>query len=167
MTAPQTPMAQQSDESSVFHWRMRVHFADTDAGGVMHHASYVRFLEVARTEWLAALGFGQRDLADRARVLFAISRLEIDYHQPARLDDHLDIHTAVASMRRASMEVTQSIWCDGRNLASARVWVVSVDADRFRPRPMPTALVNRLRATGGAGGSSAAARNAAGAQGQQ
>lgn len=126
---------------------MRVHFADTDAGGVMHHASYIRFLEAARTEWLAALGFAQRDLVDRGRVLFAISRIEIDYRHPARLDDHVDIRTSVESLGRASVNVLQSMWCEGRELVEARVRVVSVSVDRFRPTPLPASLVAALRAS--------------------
>ncbi len=139
------PEMQPLPHAAPFRWKTRVYFADTDAGGVMHHASYVRLLEAARTEWLFSLGFVQRELARQTKVLFAIARIELDYLAPAKLDDEIEVQTRVRGLRRASMQVEQAVYCEGRHLLNANVWVVAVDSERFRPRPLPPELVAHLR----------------------
>ena len=92
-----------------FHWRTRVYWEDTDAGGVVYYANYLRFMERARTEWLRALGYSQRDLATNHGVLFAVTRVRIDYRRPARLDDELSVTCEPRAVGAASVIFAQSI----------------------------------------------------------
>jgi acyl-CoA thioester hydrolase len=74
-----------------FSWAARVYWEDTDGGGIVYYANYLRFLERARTEWLRSLGHSQHELARTAGILFAVAGLEVEYRRPARLDDELTI----------------------------------------------------------------------------
>ena len=85
---------------TTFVWPARVYYEDTDAGGVVYYANYLKFLERARTEWLRALGFDQRDLMREAGILFAVRRVEIDYLLPARFDDELEVEAAILTAMR-------------------------------------------------------------------
>ena len=92
-----------------FSWRTRVYWEDTDAGGVVYYANYLRFMERARTEWLRTLGFCQRDLAHNHGVLFAVTRVRIDYRRPARLDDELSVTCEPRAVGAASVIFAQNI----------------------------------------------------------
>lgn len=124
-----------------FVWPVRVYWEDTDAGGVVYYANYLKFLERARTEWLRSLGYGQETLRERHGLLFVIRRVEIDYLAPARLDDALDVHVDSPRLGRASLEVSQRIVRDALVLATARVRVACVDAVHFKPARIPPPLL--------------------------
>ncbi|HET7843717.1 MAG TPA: tol-pal system-associated acyl-CoA thioesterase [Xanthomonadales bacterium] len=128
---------------SAFAWPIRVYFEDTDAGGVVFHASYVNFLERARTEWLRARGVSQRTLAAERGLLFAIAGLEVRFREPARLDDELLATCELTRKGGASLEFRQQIIrrMDNAVLADARVRAACLDAASFRPRPLPEDLV--------------------------
>lgn len=123
----------------MFSWPVRVYYEDTDAGGVVYHASYLCFLERARTEWLRSLGLEQDQLRQRDNILFAVRQLEIDYLKPARFNDALIVSAAVARMGRASFTFAQTIVreADGVELCRAEVKVACVDATTFRPCAIP------------------------------
>ena len=123
----------------VFSWPIRVYWEDTDASGVTYHANYLRWFERARTEWLRSKGFYQDTLCRELGIAFTVSRIEIRYFKPARLDDALDARVAVKARRRASLEFSQQLLrTDGDVLlAEAEVKVACVDAETFRPRAMP------------------------------
>lgn len=135
-----------SGSSADFTWRLRVYWEDTDAGGVVYHAVYVRFMERARSEWLRARGVDQPALREHLGLGFVVRGMDIDFLSPARLDDELDVTVAVETMRRASMVFTQGVFrhADQRPLARATVRVACVDMDRMRPTPMPADLVARI-----------------------
>ncbi len=95
----------------------RVFYEDTDAGGVVYYANYLRFAECARTEMLRLFGFDHRRLAEEHGLIFAVKRCEIDYLQPARLDDAVRLHAVVLEVRRASLRLLQSLRRDGVELA--------------------------------------------------
>ena len=97
-----------------FGWPVRVYYEDTDAGGVVYYANYLRFLERARTEWLRALGFEQDALARDAGVIFAVRRVEVDYLKPARFNDALTVHARIAERGRASLVFAQEVIALGR-----------------------------------------------------
>jgi len=92
-----------------FRWPVRVYYEDTDAAGIVYHASYLKFMERARTEWLRSRGFQQRELAREQRVLFVVSRLDIRYLHPARLDEHLDVELHVTRHGRAGFDLHQRV----------------------------------------------------------
>src|SRR5690606_31315718 len=81
-----------------FSWPVRVYWEDTDGGGIVYYANYLRFLERARTEWLRSLGFSQQRLATEAGIIFTVVNLSVEYRRPARLDDELEVRSEVHAM---------------------------------------------------------------------
>lgn len=128
---------QPSGVKSPFIWPTRVYWEDTDAGGVVYHASYLCFLERARTEWLRALGIGQQALREEADRVFAVRAMTLDFLRLARLDDQLAVSVELAECRRASLAIRQAIVRDGETLLTAAVRVACLAASDFRPRPLP------------------------------
>ena len=129
-----------------FSWPVRVYYEDTDSGGVVYYANYLKFLERARTEWLRALGFDQARLASERGLLFAVRELHLDLKRPARLDDRLQVSAAVAERRGASLLFAQAVTREGETepLCRGRVRVACLDAEGFRPRPLPDDLVAEI-----------------------
>jgi acyl-CoA thioester hydrolase len=124
-----------------FSWPARVYWEDTDAGGVVYYANYLRFLERARTEWLRSRGVAQQRLVDERGVQFMVLRVEVDYLAAARLDDLLAITVEMRPDTRTTAVFSQRIWREpaaaagGRELlVEAEVRVVCVDAQTLRPR---------------------------------
>ena len=120
-----------------FSFPIRVYWEDTDAGGVVYHGSYVRFLERARTEWLRAQGVGQQTLRDVEDVVLVIRDMTLDFRQPARLDDELQVSVVMTERRAASLVIEQEISRGDRVLVAASVRVACLVASSFRPRPLP------------------------------
>lgn len=135
--------------TSVFTWPVRVYWEDTDAGGVVYHARYLQFLERARSEWLRATGVGQQTLRERDGIVFVVHRMEIAFNAPARLDDLLTATVEPDERRSASFTVRQSLHREpeSRPLVEARVRIACLDADRFRPRPIPEHLLREIAKT--------------------
>jgi acyl-CoA thioester hydrolase len=131
---------------TVFELPIRVYYEDTDAGGVVYYANYLRFLERARTECLRSTGFEQERLAREDGVLFAVRRVEIDYLRPARLDDALVVESTIERFARASMLFRQTVrrGADDR-LAEALVKVVCLDSEGFRPAAIPNHVREKLQ----------------------
>jgi len=126
------------DRTTAFSLPIRVYYEDTDAGGVVYYANYLKYCERARTEWLRAAGFDQRALSRERNLLFAVRSIALDYERPARLDDMLSVTVEPVAARRASAELTQRvIGADGGTLVHGRVRIASIDATTFRPRAMP------------------------------
>jgi acyl-CoA thioester hydrolase len=128
-----------------FSWPARVYWEDTDGGGVVYHANYLRFLERSRTECLRALGISQTTLVQELGVLFVVASLTIDYRRPARLDDALTITCDVAADGGACLSFQQQILRGEDVLVAASVRVASIDAQSFRPKRVPAAVVDALR----------------------
>jgi len=128
----------------VFHWPVRVYWEDTDAGGVVYYATYLKFMERARTEWLRALGFEQDTLRDEAGVAFVVRRVEVDYLSPARFNDLIDVSVDLHEIGRASLSVEQTLARGTTRLVAARVTLACVDAARFKPVKIPTPILQAL-----------------------
>lgn len=130
------------------HHRMdiRIYYEDTDAGGVVYYAGYLRFLERARTEWLRALGFEQAQLARDTGIAFAVRSLQVEYLKPARLDDLVEVRSRIAELRRAQVVFHQSIERDGELLVDATVRVACLDLAKGKAAPMPKEIFEKLRA---------------------
>ena len=126
---------------------VRVYYEDTDAGGVVFYANYLKFMERGRTEWLRRLGVDQSDLAVRERRLFVVTGLDTAYRRPARLDDLLTIHSRVTRLGRASIHCAQQVTRSGELLAEGNIQVCCVDTENLRPAPLPGALRAKLEAT--------------------
>jgi acyl-CoA thioester hydrolase len=127
-------------QSGVSRLNLRIYYEDTDFSGRVYHASYLRFLERGRTEWLRARGFEQRELASAGSVVFAVRRVEIDYLRPALMDDLLTIETMIAAIGGATVDFRQSIVRGEEMLANALVCVVTLSNGR------PTRLPKDMRA---------------------
>lgn len=132
---------------ATFRLPVRVYYEDTDAGGVVYYANYLKYLERARTEWLRSLGYNQHALVDERGVLFAVRSLTADYHKPARLDDELAVELRIEALGRASIDFVQSIrrGADGGELLSARVRIACLDAGTFRPVAIPPDIKEAFR----------------------
>lgn len=131
---------------SVFSWPVRVYYEDTDAGGIVFYANYLKFFERARTEWLRAADVGQQALRDEHGAIFVVKSASIDYHAPAKLDDALNLTLSIEKLGRASVQFLQQAWHGEVLLASATVKVGCVDAVTLRPRALPEASAAKMRA---------------------
>jgi len=130
-----------------FVWPVRVYYEDTDAGGVVFYANYLKFMERARTEWLRSLGFGQEVLRAREGIVFAVSHVRLEFRRPARFDDLLAVSARIARRGRASLTFIQEVRDQGQSrelFCSGEVKVACVDAERFRPRAIPESLLAEL-----------------------
>ena len=130
-----------------FSWPARVYWEDTDGGGVVYYANYLRFLERSRTEWLRSLGYSQQALAREPGVLFVVVSIAVDYRRPARLDDELIITCSPRADGMVAIRFTQQVLRakDNEPLVVAQVRVACVDARTMRPRKLPEQLLNELK----------------------
>ena len=142
-------MSGQAGPVSVFSWPARVYWEDTDGGGIVYYANYLRFLERARTEWLRSLGHSQQAMAQEAGIVFTVASLTVDYRRPARLDDELTVTCEPHADRAATIRFQQAIF-RGRNpgeeppILTAEVRVACVDTRTLKPRRLPESLKNVL-----------------------
>ncbi|MGD8514321.1 MAG: tol-pal system-associated acyl-CoA thioesterase [Granulosicoccaceae bacterium] len=122
-----------------FLWPIRVYYEDTDSGGVVYYANYLKFMERARTELLRATGFEQDVLRDERQLLFVVRHVELDLHQPARFNEQLAVRTAIAQVHGASISFVQSIVREGEAqvLCEAAVQVVCINATDWKPARLP------------------------------
>ena len=131
----------------VFTIPVRVYWEDTDAGGVVYYASYLKFLERARSEWLRALGIDQVALLRQERLQFVVVEANIRYHRPARFDDELVVSVKLEELRGASVVLGQDIYRargEGDLLISATIRAACLASDSLRPRPLPKALTAQI-----------------------
>ena len=130
-----------------FSWPLRVYYEDTDAGGVVYYANYLKFMERARTEWLRDLGFEQDELIASEDVLFAVRHIEVEYLQPARLNDALNVDVQLIDASPASMTLAQQITKQNEPgvLCKGAVKIVCLKASTFKPAALPPAIRKLLR----------------------
>jgi acyl-CoA thioester hydrolase len=129
-----------------FLWPVRVYYEDTDSGGVVYYANYLKFMERGRTEFLRSFGFEQDRLLAEDGVIFAVRRVEVDYHAPGRFNDALQVGVKLVQHKRASMTFLQEIKRvdDEQILCSGKVQIACIDANRFRPCALPQRLVREI-----------------------
>lgn len=127
-----------------FIWPVRVYYEDTDHGGVVFYANYLKFMERARTEWLRSLGFEQDRLIDEEGLIFAVRSVQLNYHRPARFNDSLEITAQVIKFGRASIDFEQQVRRGEELLCEGVVRLATLDAASFRPRPASQQLIDRL-----------------------
>ncbi len=124
-------------------WDVRIYYEDTDAGGVVYHANYLRYMERGRTEALRYLGFEQRKLKEEDGVVFALTHTDIHYRRPAMLDDLLTIRTELILVRGATMVFKQSVYREDELLVDADVTLACINA-AGRPKRIPQAMLRRI-----------------------
>jgi acyl-CoA thioester hydrolase len=127
-------------DSIAYRHAVRVYWEDTDAGGVVFYANYLKFFERARTEWLRAQGYGQEQLRNDTGAIFIVTDTALRYLRPARLDDLLDVTVQVTQTGRASMTLAQQAWRGAELLTEGTIRIACVDAGTFVPRRIPTLL---------------------------
>lgn len=133
-----------SQGDAPFSWPVRVYWEDTDAGGVVFYANYLKFFERARTEWLRRLGQSQQALREQTGAIFIVSHTQVRHLAPARLDDELRITVQLTDCGRASMSFAQQAWCGPQLLAEGTIRVGCVDASSWRPRRIPEHVLARI-----------------------
>jgi acyl-CoA thioester hydrolase len=135
-----------NDQPHSFVWPVRVYYEDTDAGGVVFYANYLKFMERARTEWLRSVGLDQGRLRAEAGRLFVVRHAALDFRAPARLDDHLEVTVDIARVGGASLEFEQRIRRAGTDAdcCRGRVKVACVCAETMRPKSLPNELLAEI-----------------------
>jgi acyl-CoA thioester hydrolase len=128
----------------VFRLPLRVYWEDTDAGGIVFYANYLKFFERARTEWLRALGVQQQAMRERTGAIFVVTHTSTHYRAPARLDDALEVTVAVQHAGRASLQVAQQAWRGTTLLAEGEVRIGCVEAATLKPCRIPADVLELL-----------------------
>jgi len=136
-------------DAKEFRWPVRVYWEDTDAGGIVFYANYLKFFERARTEWLRSLGVNQRELRETSGGMFVVGATEMRYHRPARLDDLLEVTAGISEIGRASLTLRQQAWLgvDGERsqlLCEGSIRISWVDAAQMRPARIPAQILQVL-----------------------
>lgn len=137
------PMNPYEQDGALF-YPVRVYYEDTDAGGVVYHANYLKFCERARTEWLRRLGAGRDFLREDFGLIFVVRRASIDWRKPARLDELLMVETRLLSLGKVRMHMRQTVTRDGVLLATIDIELVCIDQQKFVPVSLPDVLVAKL-----------------------
>ncbi len=136
----------------MFVWPVRIYYEDTDCGGVVYYANYLKFMERARSEWLRALGYEQ-DVLARHGILFAVRSVALEYLKPARFNEVVHVSAILNHIGRASLSFEQQISRSGQDheselLAKGRVSVVCLEVGTFKPRSIPLKLKKDLQSAG-------------------
>jgi acyl-CoA thioester hydrolase len=130
-----------------FCWPIRVYFEDTDSGGIVYYANYLKFMERARTEWLRHLGFQQDELLEDNGVMFIVRSAAVEYHRPARFNDLLEVHSRISEIRRVSLLFDQNVvdpLTPDKPLCQGRIRVVCINAKTFKPEIIPEPMLMEI-----------------------
>lgn len=127
-----------------FHHPLRVYWEDTDAGGIVFYANYLKFFERARTEWLRALGHSQQEMVDTTGCMFVVQDTHVRYLRPARLDDWLVITVDVTERGKASLRISQQAWCGDRLLAEGEIRIGCVERATMKPHRIPGPILEAI-----------------------
>ena len=130
-----------------FIWQARVYYEDTDSGGVVYYANYLKFLERARTEWLRSFGIQQDTLAQQDGLIFAVRSVQLEYVKPAKFNDLLDISVAISQAGKASLTFDQTVRrAEGEKqlLCAGKVKIACLTADTLRPQAIPEKISREI-----------------------
>jgi acyl-CoA thioester hydrolase len=133
--------------ANLFIWPVRVYWEDTDAGGIVYYANYLKFMERARTEWLRAIGLEQGPLQHEQKLIFVIVDTQVEYKRPARYGDALIVTAHIREHTRATLSFTQEIFrgaVDGELLVTGAIRVACLDAQSHKPKGLPKILLDNL-----------------------
>ncbi len=138
------PSPSSTPAAAPFEHALRVYWEDTDAGGVVFYANYLKFFERARTEWLRSLGVGQQALREATGAIFIVAETQLRYIAPARLDDALRVTVQLQQRGQASLHIQQQAWRGDTLLCEGRIRIGCVDEGTFRPRRIPNEVLSTL-----------------------
>lgn len=124
-----------------FNWPIRIYYEDTDAGGVVFYANYLKFFERARTEMLRSKGFEQDELMNNDNIIFAVRSISVDYLSPARFNEQIEVNSEISRLKKVSLIFEQSIIRDSKELCKATVTIACLDAKTMRPKAIPSLLL--------------------------
>ena len=128
-----------------FNLQIRIYYEDTDAGGVVYHSNYLKFMERARTEWLRHAGFDQDTLIEENEILFAVRKISIDYNKPALFNDLLNVKTRIAEQRKASLLFEQIVFNQAEEMiCKAEIKTACIDSNTLKPKPIPETILSEL-----------------------
>ncbi|MBU2569315.1 MAG: tol-pal system-associated acyl-CoA thioesterase [Gammaproteobacteria bacterium] len=127
-----------------FNWPVRVYYEDTDAGGVVFYANYLKFFERARTEMLRSMGFEQDRLIDEQGIIFVVRSVQIDYLMPVRFNEQINVSAVVTSAKKASLIFEQTITRGSDVLCTGTVRIACLDSKNMRPKAIPDILLESL-----------------------
>ena len=147
MTRIATKPVRLQPELFVYSFPVRVYFENTDAGGVVYHGEYLKFMERARTEWLRHLGYDHQTLARNHRVVFVVTQAVADFLKPARLDDNLAVSVQLESLGKVRCVFVQEIRREDELLVRAKITVACVTGEHFKPAEIPEALRRKMQAS--------------------
>ena len=142
------------ENSREFIWPIRVYYEDTDSGGVVYYANYLKFMERARTEMLRSLGFGQDQLQQQLGILFAVHSVNIQYKKPAKFNDGLTVVSSISICGKASIVFVQKIFhedalvntdSDALPLCVAEVKIACLNAERFSAQAIPASIAKKIQ----------------------
>jgi acyl-CoA thioester hydrolase len=125
-------------------FHLRIYYEDTDAGGIVYYANYLKFFERARTEWLRKLGINQSTFLEQS-LGFVVRKVEMDNLASARLDDELVVQSIISEIKRASLVFKQEITCQGKLLCTLKVRVACVNLQLSKPCPIPERILGALK----------------------
>ena len=129
---------------------LRVFFEDTDATGVVYHANYVKYMERCRSDWLEAIGWNVRRVNEQFAIAFAVSKLSVQYLQPARLNDVLIVKVELTRLGAASFSFAQEVWRENDLLCRGELKVACVTDQTFKPIQVPRPIVDAITSSTGA-----------------
>ena len=127
-----------------FNWPVRVYYEDTDAGGVVFYANYLKFYERSRTEMLREMGFEQDELIAQESVIFVVRSVQVDYLKPAKFNNMLDVSAQLSLVKSASLTFEQTIVCENELLSKAVIRIACLDSTTMRPKLIPDLLKQAL-----------------------
>ena len=138
--------------ASSFQWPLRVYWEDTDAGGIVFYANYLKFFERSRTEWLRSLGIEQHTMREQTGGMFIVSETSVRYLQPSRLDDELIVTAQLQERGRASLIISQQVFLKNKAMAEspttllceAKIRIGWVEAGSLKPSRIPTHILDSL-----------------------
>ncbi|RKZ66226.1 MAG: tol-pal system-associated acyl-CoA thioesterase [Gammaproteobacteria bacterium] len=145
-----------SSKLTEFSWPVRVYYEDTDSGGVVYYANYLKFMERARTELLRSIGYQQDQLQQELGIIFAVHSANIQYKKPARFNDELNVVTSISALGKASIRFKQSIYLESTHhdddltrsisglLSEAEIKIACLNAKKFTTQSIPASIIKKI-----------------------
>ena len=145
-----------SSQQKEFSWSVRVYYEDTDSGGVVYYANYLKFMERARSELLRSIGYEQDQLQQELGIIFAVHNVNIQYKKPARFNDELTVVTSITSLGKASIHFKQSVYLQSSShveseingsavlLSVAEIKIACLNAEKFTPQSIPASIIKKI-----------------------